>query len=294
MTTVDTTTGEIVDSLTAMERSALTHAEAKIERGLTSFIEVGEALAEVRDARLYREDFGTFEAYCRRRWGITDRRARQMIDATTIVASLPTGTTVPVTESQARELSGLDPEDAAEVMEIAEDISGGSITATKVREAREIAFPTARPAPVPTQPLTTHSPCIDCEEPFTDARFNLSDERCDSCASIAAAIATPAPVSPPGKVVGLDGKPFVPTPTPKPERSGEQQNAEENSRTFASSLIFLLAFQHPAQRDNARVEWEIGRQAVSPTNRDYVTPDRMRTAARGLLDLADEWENTYA
>lgn len=84
-----------------------------------------------------------------------------------------------------------------------------------------------------------------------------------------------------------------PTPAPKPERSGEQQNAEENSRTLASSLIFLLAFQHPTQRDTARTEWEVGRSAVAPTNRDYVTPDRMRQAAEGLSLLADEWENTY-
>lgn len=70
--TVDTTTGEILP-LTAMERSALTHAEATIERGLNSFIEVGEALAKVRDEQLYRDEFGTFETYCRDRWNITDR-----------------------------------------------------------------------------------------------------------------------------------------------------------------------------------------------------------------------------
>ena len=97
-------------------------------------------------------------------------------------------------------------------------------------------------------------------------------------------------------VIGIDGKTYTrpePKPTPKPERSGEQQNAEENSRTLASSLIFLLAFQHPNQRDTARTEWEVGRWSVPPTNREYVTPDRMRLAARGLLELADEWENTH-
>lgn len=104
------------------------------------------------------------------------------------------------------------------------------------------------------------------------------------------------PTSPPApsNVIGIDGKTYKrPTPSPKPQRSGEQQNAEENSRTLASSLIFLLAFQHPAQRDTARIEWEAGRSAVAPTNRDYVTPDRMRQAAEGLALLADEWENTH-
>lgn len=110
----------------------------------------------------------------------------------------------------------------------------------------------------------------------------------------ASGVATPDAPRPP--VIGIDGKTYTrpePKPTPKPARSGEQQNAEENSRTLASSLIFLLAFQHPNQRDTARTEWEVGRWSVPPTNREYVTPDRMRTAARGLLELADEWENTH-
>lgn len=104
----------------------------------------------------------------------------------------------------------------------------------------------------------------------------------------------PAQVRAPAPVIGIDGKTYSrPAPTPKPQRSGEQQNAEENSRVLASSLIFLLAFQHPNQRDTARDEWEVGSSAVSPTNRAYVTPDRMREAARGLLALADEWESTH-
>ncbi|GAB2970069.1 hypothetical protein [Nocardioides montaniterrae] len=101
----------------------------------------------------------------------------------------------------------------------------------------------------------------------------------------------PAPIA---TVTGIDGKRYTrPTPVPKPERSGEQQNAEENSRTLASSLIFLLAFQHPNQRDTARDQWEIGQQAVPPTNRGYVTPDRMRQVAEGLAALADEWESIH-
>jgi hypothetical protein len=93
-------------------------------------------------------------------------------------------------------------------------------------------------------------------------------------------------------VTGIDGKRYTrPAPAPKPGRSGEQQNAEENSRTLASSLIFLLAFQHPNQRDTARDQWEVGSSAVSPSSRSYVTPDRMRQAAEGLAALADEWES---
>lgn len=38
--------------------------EQTIERGLNSFVEVGEALAKVRDLRLYRDEYGTFEELC--------------------------------------------------------------------------------------------------------------------------------------------------------------------------------------------------------------------------------------
>jgi len=48
----------------------LADCEAVIRRGLNSFIEVGEALMEIRDNRLYREKgFGRFEDYCQQEWG---------------------------------------------------------------------------------------------------------------------------------------------------------------------------------------------------------------------------------
>ena len=104
--------------------------ERTIERGLATFVEVGEALLAIRDKRLYRESHATFEDYCRERWGFTDRRARQLMEASEI------GTVVPVgNEAQARELAPLrdDPEALAEAWE--EASSDGQPTAEKVREA---------------------------------------------------------------------------------------------------------------------------------------------------------------
>lgn len=112
----------------------LATAEAVIARGLNTFIEVGNALRRIRDERLYADDYGTFEDYCGKRWGFTDRRARQIMDSAEIVAALPTGTIVPVTESQARELTGLDPDTAADVMDLA--ASSGKVTAATIRDAR--------------------------------------------------------------------------------------------------------------------------------------------------------------
>ena len=56
-------------ALTASQQARLATLEAIVERGLDTFVQVGLALAEIRDARLYKQRYGTFEAYCSERWG---------------------------------------------------------------------------------------------------------------------------------------------------------------------------------------------------------------------------------
>lgn len=69
---------------------------------IATFVEVGEALLRIRDGRLYRDSYATFEDYCRDRWGFGERRGRQLIEAAEV------GTIVPVkNEGQARELAPL-------------------------------------------------------------------------------------------------------------------------------------------------------------------------------------------
>lgn len=74
--------------------------EKVIEQGLATFLDVGHSLMAIRDGRKYRSaGFDTFEDYCERRWDMTGRRARQLMAAAAIVASLETGTVVPVLEA---------------------------------------------------------------------------------------------------------------------------------------------------------------------------------------------------
>lgn len=50
----------------------LASLEAIIERGKLAYIEVGKALREIQQAKLYREHgFTTFEDYCKQRWGFS-------------------------------------------------------------------------------------------------------------------------------------------------------------------------------------------------------------------------------
>ncbi len=122
--------------LVPTETDRLIDCERTIEAGLRTFEAVGEALLVIRDERLYRTTHDTFESYCQDRWNFTDRRARQMIAAAETVAALPTGTIVPTSEGQARELRGLDPDIAADVMHQAHEATDGKPTATAIRDAR--------------------------------------------------------------------------------------------------------------------------------------------------------------
>lgn len=46
---------------------------------LASFVATAEALAEIRDRRLYRDQFPTFDAYCRSHCGVSGQRVNQLI-----------------------------------------------------------------------------------------------------------------------------------------------------------------------------------------------------------------------
>lgn len=58
----------------------LEECERVIGRGLTVFFEVGQALAEIRNAKLYLATHETFEAYCKERWDLGRSRAYELID----------------------------------------------------------------------------------------------------------------------------------------------------------------------------------------------------------------------
>ena len=105
----------ILDGATPSTLS-LPELERVIERGQQTFIEVGRALLEIRDRRLYRETHATFEAYCRERWGWSRQRANQHIDAAHVVNALTTTVAKPESERQARAmLDRLDPEEREQV-----------------------------------------------------------------------------------------------------------------------------------------------------------------------------------
>lgn len=109
-------------ALDKREEDRLAELEETIRHGLSTFIAVGMALAEIREGKLYRKTHATFEAYCEDQWAFTASRARQLIEAAN-VANEMTATTcnTPKNESQSRVLAGCEKEARAPVWEVAEE-----------------------------------------------------------------------------------------------------------------------------------------------------------------------------
>jgi hypothetical protein len=129
-----------MQTLTKYETSTLQGCEQVIEEGKRTFVDVGNSLMKIRDGKLYRAEFDTFEDYCQKRWGWTRNYGKRLIHAAEVVENLenvPTGT-LPTTERQARPLANLEPEQQREAWQRAQDRAQAeqrAVTADDVTEA---------------------------------------------------------------------------------------------------------------------------------------------------------------
>ena len=125
--------------LASSEAARLAELEAIVDSGLDTFVTVGRALAEISTGRLYRATHGTFVAYAQDRFGIGKSHAYRMISAAKVAEAVsPIGDIT--TESQARELVGLDDDEARGVLAVAQ--AGAKLqgreqpTAEDIRQSR--------------------------------------------------------------------------------------------------------------------------------------------------------------
>lgn len=128
-----------MNELTKVESSILQECEVVIERGLSSFIDVGNALLKIRDGKLYRQ-YGekvTFKTYLKDRWSLDEVRAYQLMNGAETVENLKTKQlfSFPVNEAQVRPLTTLDPEDQIKVWQEVLDVKpDGKVTAKFVEK----------------------------------------------------------------------------------------------------------------------------------------------------------------
>ena len=99
-----------MDNLTITENQRLTQLEDVVSVNLRAFYEVGSALLEIRESRLYRNTHETFEDYCKERWDMTRMYAHYLIESKAVIDNLQNVNNclqIPVNESQARPLTRL-------------------------------------------------------------------------------------------------------------------------------------------------------------------------------------------
>lgn len=96
------------DKLNAAEKLELETHEAVIAKGNKSFFELGDALNAIRNSKLYRESYRTFEDYVEKKWLMSRPNAyRRMFAAEMMGVLTAEGGTLPRNESQLRPFSVL-------------------------------------------------------------------------------------------------------------------------------------------------------------------------------------------
>jgi hypothetical protein len=140
--------------LTPMEQVKLEQLEAVVDNGLRTFVEVGLALGQIADQRLYKAAYGSFEAYLRERWQLGEAYGRRLIQAARVVTVLsPIGETsglpAPTNEAQARELVRLhQAKGNGAVLQLWKGFAAGNgpVTAKTIKEAVDLRLAGIDPA----------------------------------------------------------------------------------------------------------------------------------------------------
>jgi len=92
---------QLWDPLDESERARMDELEQILEQDLAAFYRVGMALKEIQERRLYRDDYPSFEEFCRDRLDIGHKYAYRKIAAARVMDILsPMGDTLPVPKSE--------------------------------------------------------------------------------------------------------------------------------------------------------------------------------------------------
>ena len=122
--------------LTATEARRFAACKKQISEGLQTCFDTGLALTEIRDSKLYREDFNTFDEFCRQTYQFGKAYAYRLIGSSEIKQDIesrsPTAAKLITNEQQARALAEVPPGDQVKLLkDLARD--GGVVTADAIR-----------------------------------------------------------------------------------------------------------------------------------------------------------------
>lgn len=123
-----------MDKLTLSESGRLINCEKAIQANKESFIKAGLALEEVRDKRLYRVKYGTFQEYCLKRWGFQRSYGYQLIESAKVAVEMSSSAGQIPTARAASALAKVEPEKRVEILKSA-GASGKPVTASSIAKA---------------------------------------------------------------------------------------------------------------------------------------------------------------
>ena len=102
------------ETLNAKEQELLVECETDINQNLQGAFVLGWRLEQIRDQKLYRKDYKTFEIYCSKRWDFSKTHANRHIQAYLCEKHLKSvkgvEVCVPTKEAQVRFIADLEPE----------------------------------------------------------------------------------------------------------------------------------------------------------------------------------------
>lgn len=146
-------------ALTVAESERLADLERVVSHGLESFFAVGEALAEIRDRRLYRVTHDTWLGYLSERWELSPNRGYQLMAASEALgAIIDAGGEVPagLKANAVRELVPLmrseGPRAVAQAWGDVMETRQGERKAPSAGDVRKVLQATGRPTPPPRGP----------------------------------------------------------------------------------------------------------------------------------------------
>jgi hypothetical protein len=119
--------------------------ELIIQRGKQTFFEVGNALAEIMEAQLYREKgFGSFAEYCETVWGFKKSYAYQLVQSSALLKELPAPVSTIVEKmspGQVRELVKVPKSEREEVIKTAVEKAKSSRRKMTAKDIAAAAHP---------------------------------------------------------------------------------------------------------------------------------------------------------
>ena len=173
-----------LENITMIEALRRNELEKIIKKGFVPFMEMGFALAEIKEKKLYRDLYATFEEYCKEKWGFSRTYSYYVIKGSEAIKSLPQHTFTRVnTEKQARAVSKVRPEKRNDVVLAASakaESEGRPMTSTDITDAAseqeppvDIESTTVAPEPAtPTDTAPTPEPAPAEPRVWPEEEFN--------------------------------------------------------------------------------------------------------------------------